>query len=418
MFKGGRAMRGGKNAVVLLVLVLAIAATGVYVGKINPSFVKDHMKLGLDLKGGVHMVYQGVDSEVGTVTPEALEKTKAVIENRINKLGVSEPVVQTDPANKRIIIEIADLQDTEKAKELVGKTAVLQFKGPDGSIVLDGKDIESAGVTSQSGQGYEVSLKLKGEGPKKFADATTKFLNQQIAITLDGEIISNPNVQSPITNGQAVITGNFTVEGAKQLADLINGGALPVKLNLTENRVVSATLGADSLAKSAKAGMIGLAAVVVFMLAIYRIPGVLANIALAIYVMLTFGFLLAINAVFTLPGLAGILLSIGMAVDGNIIIFERIKEELGKGKGMRSGVDAGFHRALAAIVDGQVTTALAGAVLWFLGTPSIKGFALTLVIGVLLSIFTSVTLTRWLINLAMGTGWFDKKTWGVKEVAQ
>ncbi|MDB4897692.1 MAG: protein translocase subunit [Firmicutes bacterium] len=401
---------------ILMVLVVLIAGTGYYFSAVNP--IKNNMKLGLDLKGGVHMVLQGVDSEVGKVTPQSLETAKAVIENRVNKSGLSEPVVQTDVANKRIIVEIANEQDTEKAKAIVGQTAVLTFVGPDGAIVLEGKDIDTAGITSQSGQGYAVSLKLKGDGPKKFADATAKYINQPITIKLDGLVISSPVVQSTITNGQAVITGNFTADSAKQLADLINGGALPIKLQLTENRVVSATLGADSLTKSAKAGLIGLGVVVLFMLLIYRIPGLLATLALAIYVMMTLGVLMGMKAVFTLPGLAGILLSIGMAVDGNIIIFERIKEELRKGKGLRSGVDAGFHRALAAIVDGQVTTALAGAVLYFLGSPSIKGFAITLVVGVLLSIFTSVTLSRWLINLTMATGWFTKRTWGVKEVAQ
>jgi preprotein translocase subunit SecD len=405
-----------RAVVILMVLVILVAGTGYYFSAVNP--IKNNMKLGLDLKGGVHMVLQGVDSEVGKVTPQSLETAKAVIENRVNKSGLSEPVVQTDVANKRIIVEIANEQDTEKAKAIVGKTAVLTFVGPDGAIVLEGKDIETAGITSQSGQGYEVSLKLKGDGPKKFADATAKYIQQPITIKLDDLVISSPVVQSTITNGQAVITGNFTAESAKSLADLINGGALPIKLQLTENRVVSATLGADSLTKSAKAGLIGLGAVVFFMLLIYRIPGLLATLALAIYVIMTLGVLMGMKAVFTLPGLAGILLSVGMAVDGNIIIFERIKEELRKGKGLRSGVDAGFHRALAAIVDGQVTTALAGAVLYFLGAPSIKGFAITLVVGVLLSIFTSVTLSRWLINLTMATGWFTKRTWGVKEVAE
>lgn len=401
---------------ILMVLVLLIAGTGYVFSAVIP--IKNYMKLGLDLKGGVHMVLQGVDSEVGKVTPDTLETAKAVIENRVNKSGLSEPVVQTDIANKRIIVEIANEQDTEKAKEIIGKTAVLTFVGPDGVSVLEGKDIEKATVDPQSGQGYGVSLQLKGDGPKKFADATTKFKDQQITIKLDDLVISSPVVNDPITNGQAIITGNFTVDSAKQLADLINGGALPIKLELTENRVVSATLGADSLAKSAKAGLIGLGIVVLFMLVIYRIPGLLATLALAIYIMLTLGVLMGMKAVFTLPGLAGILLSIGMAVDGNIIIFERIKEELHKGKGLRSGIDAGFHRALAAIVDGQVTTALAGGVLYFLGSPSIKGFAITLVVGVMLSIFTSVTLSRWLINLTMSTGWFTKRTWGVKEVTE
>lgn len=408
-------MRGSRAAWTLLAVVILIAGVGYYFTGVAP--IQKQMKLGLDLKGGVHMVLEGVDSEVGKVTPDAIEKAKAVVENRVNKLGVSEPVVQTD-GNRRIIIEIADVQDTEKAKEIVGKTAVLQFVGPDGNVVLDGNDVEKADVGSQTGNDFVVSLKLKGEGPKKFSDATTKFVGQQIAIKLDEDVISAPRVDEPITNGEAVIHGNFDAKGAKELADLINGGALPIKLELKENRVVSATLGGDSLAKSAKAGIVGLAAVLLFMLLVYRIPGLVANTALVIYAMLTLGVLVALDAVFTLPGMAGLLLSMGMAVDGNIIIFERIKEELRKGKGLRSGIDAGFHHAYAAIIDGQVTTALAGVVLWYLGTGAIKGFAITLIVGVLLSIFTSVTVTRWLINLLVDTGRFDRRLFGIKEVAR
>ncbi len=405
-----------RAASILLILVLLLGGAIYVLTSVYP--LQQHMKLGLDLKGGVHMVLQGVDSEVGKVTPEAIQKAQKIIKNRVNKLGVSEPTVQID-SNNRIIVQIAGETDTEKARQLIGKTAVLQFVDPEGKTVLDGKDIEKAGVSAgQSASGYQVTLKLKGEGPKKFADATTKFKGQQIAIKLDDDVISAPVVESEILNGEAVITGNFTAQSATDLADLINGGALPVKLELKENRVVTSTLGADSLAKSARAGIYGLAAVVFFMLVIYRIPGLMANIALTFYTLLTLGFLVGINATFTLPGLAGILLSIGMAVDGNIIIFERIKEELRKGKGLRSAIDAGFHRAVNAFVDGQVTTVIAGVVLWYLGTGTVKGFALTLTIGTLLSMFTAITVSRWLINLTVATGWFGRSLFGIKEVAE
>lgn len=400
----------------LLALVLALVGIGYYFTAVNP--IKDHMKLGLDLKGGVHMKLRGVDSEVGKVTPVAIEKAKRVIENRINKLGVSEPVVQIDGSN-RIVVEIADVQDTDKAQEIIGKTAVLTFKDPEGNVVLDGKDIEKAGIASdQSGAGFVVTLKLKGEGPKKFADATTKFKDQAITISLDEDVISAPTVDEPILNGEAIIRGSFTAESATTLSDLINGGALPIKLVLEESRVVTATLGADSLAKSGKAGVIGMLLVVVFMMILYRIPGLMANLALVVYAFLTISLLIAINAVFTLPGLAGLLLSIGMAVDANVIIFERIKEELRSGKGLRSGIDAGFSRAYATVIDSNVTTALAGIILWYLGTGPVKGFALTLVIGVALSLFTAITLTRWLINLCVATGWATKGLFGIKEVAR
>ncbi|MFZ5815103.1 MAG: protein translocase subunit SecD [Bacillota bacterium] len=407
----------------LLVIVLAIAGIGYWYTAPNPETGKarimDYMKLGLDLKGGVHMVLEGVDSEVGQVTEEAIQNAKIVIENRINKLGVSEPVVQIDGKN-RIIVQIADVQDTDKARELIGKTAVLKFVDPEGNMILDGKDVESAGVaTDQTGGGYVVTLKMKESGKQKFADATTKFQGQIIAILLDDQVISAPTVDEPIPSGEAIIRGGFTAESAAQLADLINGGALPVKLEVKEVRVVTATLGADSIAKSARAGLVGMLAVLAFMLLLYRIPGLMANIALSVYAVLTMGFLLAIGNVFTLPGIAGILLGIGMAVDGNVIIFERIKEELRSGKGLRSGIDAGFHRAYVTVLDSQITTAIASVILWYLGTGPVKGFAITLFVGTVLSMFTAITFTRWLINLCVATGWFTKKSlFGVKEVAQ
>jgi preprotein translocase subunit SecD len=408
-------MRGSWNALVLLLVVAISGGVGYYFTAINP--IQEQMKLGLDLKGGVHMVLEGVDSELGPVTSEKMESALKVIENRINSLGVSEPDIRRDTGN-RIIIQIAGETDTERARELVGRTAVLAFVDMDGEVVIDGNDIDRAGVAqNQSGVGYTVTLKLKGEGPEKFRKATAANIGNPIAILLDDEVISSPTVNDEISGGEAIITGNFTAEEAKDLSDLINGGALPVKLEMKENRVVSATLGMDSLTKSAKAGMYGLLLVLFFMLVVYRVPGLIANIALTIYAMLVLGVLIGINAVFTLPGLAGILLSIGMAVDANIIIFERIKEELRSGKGLRSGIDAGFSRAFRAILDSNVTTVIAGVVLWQLGTGPVKGFALTLIVGVLLSMFTSITITRGLITLAVRTGWFGKNLFGIKEVA-
>lgn len=405
-----------RAASILLSIVLVIAAVTTYFTKFDP--IQNHMKLGLDLKGGVHIVLEGVNSDVGQVTPETLDAAQKVIENRINRLGLSEPVIQNDKKS-RIIVQLAGETDVEKAKEMIGKTAALKFMDESGATVLDGKDVEKAGVATQQQQGgYIVTLKLKGQGPEKFAKATKDNIGKRIAIMLDEEVISAPTVQSEITNGEAIITGNFDAKSATQLSDLINGGALPIKLEMKEVRLVTATLGADSLSKSAKAGVIGLLGVVLFMLVMYRLPGVMANIALVIYTLLTIGFLVGINAVFTLPGLAGLLLSIGMAVDGNVIIFERIKEELRKGKGLRAGIDAGFNRAIHAVVDGQVTTAIAGIVLWYLGTGPIKGFALTLVVGTALSMFTAVTVSKWLIHLLVAVKQWDRSLFGVKEVAR
>jgi len=416
-------MKGGWNALVLaLILLLVGGVIGFYLWP-NPETgsarILQHMKLGLDLQGGAHIVLQGVDSELGKVTPETIQAARAVIENRINSLGVSEPVVQVDSQN-RIIVEIAGAADIEEAREVIGKTAVLQFIDPEGNLVLDGRDVAEAGVAQDPyGRGFVVTLKLKGDGPQNFYEATSKFVGQPIYIMLDDEVISWPEVREPIPNGEATITGNFTAEEASQLAHLINGGALPIKLVEVEARMVSATLGADSIAKSLRAGWIGMVGVLLFMILLYRIPGFLADIALGVYAILNMLVLLAIDNVFTLPGIAGVLLGIAMAVDGNVIIFERIKEELRKGKGLRSGIDAGFHRAYVTVLDSQVTTAIAAAILWWLGTGPVRGFAVTLFVGTVLSMFTAITFTRWLVTLTVNTGWFDKRTlFGVKEVAR
>lgn len=415
-------MRGGWNALVLaLILAVVAGVIGFYLSPdpgTGSARILRHMKLGLDLQGGAHIVLEGVDSELGEVTPDRIQAARGVIENRINALGVSEPIVQVDGRN-RIIVEIAGAANIDEAREVIGKTAVLKFVDPDGNEVLTGNDVEKASVAQNpSGGGFVVTLKLKGDGPKKFHEATSKWVGQPIYILLDDEVISAPVVQEPIPGGEAVITGNFTAEEAGRLATLINGGALPIKLVEVEARMVSATLGADSIAKSLRAGWIGLVGVLLFMILLYRIPGLLADLALGVYAILNMVVLLAIGAVFTLPGIAGLLLGIAMAVDGNVIIFERIKEELRKGKGLRSGIDAGFHRAYVTVLDSQVTTAIAAAILWYLGTGPVRGFAITLFVGTVLSIFTAVTFTRWLVKLTVDTGWFNKRTlFGVREVA-
>lgn len=414
-------MKGGWNGLVLaLIVVLVAGVIGFFLSphpETGSARILHHMKLGLDLQGGAHIVLQGVDSELGPVTPETIQAARAVIENRIDALGVSEPVVQVDNQN-RIIVEIAGAADIDEAREVIGRTAVLQFIDPEGNVVLDGRDVAEAGVAQDpAGRGFLVTLKLKGEGPRKFYEATSKFIKQPIYIMLDDEVISWPIVEEPIPTGEATIIGDFTAEEAAQLANLINGGALPIKLVEVEARMVSATLGADSIAKSMRAGWIGMVGVLLFMIVLFRIPGFLADVALGVYAILNMIVLLAIDAVFTLPGIAGLLLGIAMAVDGNVIIFERIKEELRKGKGFRSGIDAGFHRAYVTVLDSQVTTAIAAAILWYLGTGPVKGFAVTLFVGTVLSMFTAITFTRWLVKLAVNTGWFNKRTlFGVKEV--
>lgn len=399
----------------LLALLILIGGASYLFTDLYP--LTDYIKKGLDIEGGVRLVLQGEPTPETAVTPEAMRHAMSVIENRVNALGVSEPTIQLE-GDDRIIVELAAVADTEKAREMVGKTAVLRFIGPAGQdVVLTGDDVDKAqAIQDPVTGGFAVSLSLKSEGALKFEEATRKYIGQPIYILLDDQIISAPVVQNVIAGGQAQITGQFTAEEAQELADLINGGALPIKLNIIENRSVSPTLGRDAFNKSLMAGGAGLAIVLLFMIVFYRVPGFLADLALMVYLFLTVGVLVALNAVLTLPGIAGIVLSLGMAVDANIIIFERIKDELRKGAGLKTGIDAGFSRAFTAVLDANVTTIVAALILYYFGTGSIKGFGLTLGIGVAVSLFTAVTLSRWFIKLAVGTGWFNKRSlFGIRE---
>lgn len=395
-----------RAAALLLALLLLIGGAGYYFTAIKP--IDSMMKKGLDIKGGVRLVLEGRDTPEAKVTREAMEQALKVIEFRVNKLGVSEPNIQLEGAN-RIIVELAGVENTEQARRDIGTTAQLKFVDPDGNVVLTGQDVADAQAfqNTQSG-GFGVSLDLKGEGPKKFAEATAKHLNKQIAILLDDQVISAPVVQSVIDSGKAQITGSFTAEEAQRLANLIKGGALPVKLEIIENRAVSATLGQDSFARSVRAGAVGALLVALFMLLRYRIPGAVAVVALCVYLGLTIASIIALGAVLTLPGIAGIILSVGMAVDANVLIFERIREELRKGSGLRTGIDAGFRNAFSAVIDSNVTTILAALILYWLGTGPVKGFGLTLAIGVAISMFTAITLTRWILKLVVATGWVKR----------
>ena len=402
------------SALTLLLVIVVLVAIGV-LAVWGPESIrlKSNVTLGLDLSGGVNMVLQAK----GPVDDATMDAAVEVLERRVNPLAVGEPVIQRE-GDDRIIIQIAGLDDPDAAREMVGRTAKLQFVDEAGNVVLEGSDVGKAGIATQNGVNYVVTLELKGEGPDKFAKATAANQGKRIYIMLDEEVISAPTVRETITGGQAQITGDFTAEEAQQLAQLINGGALPVELEVIENRLVSATLGEESLTQSLYAALVGMAAVILFLLILYRVPGLMAAIALTLYGYLTIGFLVAVNATFSLPSIAGLLLSVGMAVDANVIIFERIKEELRNGKGLRSGIQAGFSRAYAAVIDSNLTTVIAGVILWFFGTGPVKGFALTMIVGVLLSMFTAITVTRWLINLCVSTGWFGKNLFGIKEVAQ
>lgn len=376
-------------------LIVVLAIVGGFLTQIGP--LAGSIKQGLDLQGGTHVVLQAVDTPELKVDDDAVNRSVKIIERRVNELGLTEPVIQRQ-GKDRIIVELPGVKDPEKAIAMLGRTAMLQFKDMNGKVVLTGKDLKDARAQVSQGNQAVVGLEFSEEGGKKFGELTTRNIGKQIAIELDGEVLTAPVVQEAITGGRAQISGSRTVEEAEHLAILLRSGSLPVKIEVMENRTVGPTLGQDSKDKSVKAFSIGIIGVFVFMLLFYRLSGLVADIALLLYVMLLLFVMRYLGATLTLPGIAGIILSIGMAVDANVLIFERFKEEIKKGKTLRSAMDAGFGRALVTILDSNVTTLMAAAVLFYLGTGPIKGFAVTLALGTLLSMFTAVTITKYLLR--------------------
>ncbi len=399
--------------------------TNIYGWRLQKEFVT---KYGLDLKGGSHLVFETDMSKLlSSDIPDALNSSKDIIERRINFFGVSEPLVQTIKAGDkyRIIVELPGVKDTDQAIGLLGKTANLNFReqlifndpnegteaanriyfNPESK--LKGADVKKATVTFDPNTGKpQVSLSFSKQGAQIFADLTTKNLNKPIGIFLDDDIITAPTVQQPILDGNAVITGDYTVDGARQLAVAINSGALPVPIRLIEQRTIGPTLGAQEIQKSVYAGMIGLVAVAMFMILNYRGLGLIACSGLIIYGMLSFALFRLFSITLTLSGVAGFILSIGMAVDSNILIFERIKEEKRKGRNLETAIRLGFGRAIDAIKDANFTTLLVAFILFnplnwefFPQLGLIKGFALTLAIGVLVSLFTGVVITKKLLQI-------------------
>ncbi len=388
----------GKNRIKFLVPVLAIVISFAVFIKPLASTVKQ----GLDLQGGTHVVLQAKDTPESKVDDDAINRSIQIIERRVNELGLTEPLIQRQGRDK-IIVELPGVKDPEQAINMLGETAMLEFKDMEGNTVLTGKDLkDSKASADQSGQPV-VTLQFNDEGAKKFADLTARNVGRQIAILLDGKVLTAPRVSEPITGGNAQITGSKDAQDAEHLAILLRSGSLPVKLEIAENRTVGPTLGQDSKDKSVKAFAIGLAGVFLFMLLYYKLSGLVADIVLLLYTLLLLLVMKGLNATLTLPGIAGIILSIGMAVDANVLIFERFKEEVAAGKTLRAAINAGFSRAFVTILDSNVTTIMAAAVLFYLGTGPVRGFAVTLALGVLISMFTAVTVTKFILSALIGS---------------
>lgn len=417
-------VKRGLAVLVIIALVFGWFVTLFGIGGVDS--VKDALKYGLDINGGVYVVMEAQTDATGDELAELMDQTRAVLDNRVNQMGVAESSV-TIEGDKRLRVEIPGVDDAEEAIEAIGRTAKLSFILADGTIVVDGSNVKDAQIATD-GSYYKILLEFDSEGAGLFEEGTRKALSgevtsvidgvsgNQIAIVLDNEIITHPNVKSVISGGNCEISGNYSKEEASTTAALIRGGALPVELVEIQSSVQTATIGADALDKSIVAGAIGLGIVFVLMLAFYGMLGLIADIALLLYVVLFLWSMVGMGVVLTLPGIAALILSIGMAVDANVIIFARIKEEIAAGKSIRVAVDAGFKNALTTVLDAQITTLIAAVVLFEVGTTSVKGFALTLMIGIVFSIFTAVVITQLFISLLASSKKFAKnKYFGVNE---
>lgn len=358
------------------------------------------IKQGLDLQGGTHIVLQAEDSGDNKVTDDAVNRVIQILSRRINEMGLTEPLIQRE-GKDRIIIELPGVNDPDQAIKTIGKTAVMQFKDEQGNVALTGNDLKDAKEQIGQSKQYSVGIDFTDEGAKKFATLTEKNVGRHIGIYLDGELLTNPVVNEPITGGKAQITGSKTLEEAKNLAILLRSGALPVKVKVLEVRTVGPTLGQDSKDKSVMAFAVGIAAIVLFMIFLYRLSGFVATMALLVYVLILL-FILSpwiLNATLTLPGIAGIILSMGVAVDANILIFERFKEEVTDGKTLRMSMESGFRRAFSTIFDANTSVMITAVILIVLGSGTVKGFAITLALGVIVSMFTAITMSRTLLRM-------------------
>ncbi len=394
--------------VLIIAVMLYIAFFGVQIGsfKVPSAFDKESgIRQGLDLTGGSVITYE---AEAETVTDDEMSTVESMMRKRLDSLGYTEATVAKQ-SDKRIRIEIPSINNPEEAMQMLGKTAALTFTDHEGNVIVDGKDLSDAkakfGALSNNGPNeHYIELSFNSEGRKKFADATEAAAalsgdgNNYIAIMMDEEQVSRPSVKERIDSESAVISGYFTAESAGYLAGIIRAGQLPFSLTEKELRAVGPTLGERALESSLLAGGIGILLVMLFMLFMYRLPGFMADLSLLAYIGIVMLVMTAFRVNLSLPGIAGIILSIGMAVDANVIIFERMKEELAAGKTIGTSIEAGFSRAFTAILDANITTLIAAVVLGYFGTGPIQGFAITLGIGIVVSMITALFITKFLLK--------------------
>ena len=420
--KSGKKRVGGKTGAIIALCVLlvitvvlgVIGVTGVslppkglykvlsWLPTTNSENWPQSLSLGLDLRGGMYVEYSGKAPEGSTANFEELvEGTMSIIRERLTDKGFTEANVQK-LGTDGIRVEIPDVQD-DTVLDLIGAAAKLEFKNPEGEVFMTGDMVKTATYYYSEGD-HQIAFTLTDEGAKLFGDVTAANVGKTIAIYLDGEQLIAPTVQSAITNGSGVINGLGSAERATTIAAKIQSGALPLELTQQKVDKVSATLGQDAVSSSVRAALIGILLIMVLMIVRYRLNGLIASWALTIYTILLFLLIALFHIQLTLPGLAGVVLGIGMAVDANVIIFERFNEEIRKGRSVKAAVRAGFKNAISAILDANVTTLIAAIVLMFFGTGSIQGFAKTLLLGVVVSMFTAIMVTRFLMNRFVNAG--------------
>lgn len=404
------------RAVISLVAIVVVVAVCAYLGLFGfgkgtmINYLKpwgDAISLGLDLRGGVYTVYQAEDNGDPDFDTK-MESTVSILTSRLTRQGFTEATV-TRQGSDRIRVEIPNVSDPNQILTIIGTPAQLYFVDEEGNNLMEGSMVKNAQAAQDQDGKPCIAFELTDEGAKIFAEATAANLGKTISITLDGETISRATVNTVIAGGKGEITGNFTADEAKNLATLILSGALPLNLTQLEVSAISATLGVEALDRAIQAGVIGVILVMLFMLFRYRLCGLVADIALTIYIMIVVLLLALTGAQLTLPGVAGIILGIGMAVDANVVIFERIREEVKVGRPIGSAVRKGFSNALSAIIDSNVTTIIAAVVLYAFGTGSVRGFALTLGIGVATSLFTAVFVTHKLLDIFADMGIKNQK---------
>ena len=404
------------RALVSLVAIIVVVAVCAYLGLCGfgkgtmINYLKpwsDAISLGLDLRGGVYTVYQAENNGDPDFDTK-MESTVSILTSRLTRQGFTEATV-TRQGSDRIRVEIPNVSDPNQILTIIGTPAQLYFVDESGNNLMEGAMVKNAQAAQDQDGKPCIAFELTDEGAKIFAEATAANLGKTISITLDGETISRATVNTVIAGGKGEITRNFTADEAKNLATLILSGALPLNLTQLEVSAISATLGVEALDRAIQAGIIGVALVMLFMFFRYRLCGLVADIALTIYIMIVVLLLALTGAQLTLPGVAGIILGIGMAVDANVVIFERIREEVKNGRPIGSAVRKGFSNALSAIIDSNVTTIIAAVVLYAFGTGSVRGFALTLGIGVVTSLFTAVFITHKLLDIFADLGIKNQK---------